>query len=124
MAAELINSNDILDRSLGSIGVQQDVDKQEHVAFFAGVGSSGFYADVYKHGVLPGKRCTCPEYLSGYKQFKGSNHCHCELGARKAAVEKGYYTMGRFWSRNKSLRPAAIVFGAMVRGVAFSWAFK
>ena len=118
MAAELVNSNDILDRSLGSIGVQQNVDKQEHVAFFAGVGSSVFYEDVYKHGVLPGKRCTCAKYLGGYKQFKGSNHC--ELGARKAAVERGFYTMGRFWSRNKSLRPAAMVFGAMVRGVAFS----
>ena len=31
------------------------------------------------------------------------------LGAHKAAVEKGYYTMGRFGSRNKSLRPAAKV---------------
>ena len=24
---------------------------------------------VYKHEVLPGKRCTCAKYLGGYKQF-------------------------------------------------------
>ena len=110
-------SNEVLDKELLEIGLQQNTEKQEHVVFFAGSGSQSFLVDVYKDGLLPGRACVNAKYLGGWRHFKGSNDF--EIRARRRAAEVGFYSMGKFWSRNSG-RAALVVFSAMVRNAALS----
>ena len=110
-------SNEVLDKELLEIGLQQNTEKQEHVVFFAGSGSQSFLVDVYKDGLLPGRACVNAKYLGGWRHFKGSNDF--EIRARRRAAEVGFYSMGKFWTRNSG-RAAHVVFSAMVRNAALS----
>ena len=92
----LTHANEILDDKLSVIGLQQNIEKQEHVVFCAGIGSTTFLADVYKDGLLPGKACVTSKYLGSWKHFKGNNFA--EIRARRRAAEVGFYAMGSFWA--------------------------
>ena len=114
----LTNANDVLEQELQTAGMQQNIDKQEHVVFFAGRYTREYNLHVYRDGMLPGRTKTAARYLGSLQHFKGNNSM--EIEARQAAASQGYYAMGKFWATVTLRRPANVVFQAMVRGAALS----
>ena len=63
MADKNADINAALDHELGTAGLAQNRDKQEHVPFFAGPGTRKQYKTIFRNNMLAGKVCRDARYL-------------------------------------------------------------
>ena len=113
MADKNADINAALDRELGSAGLAQNRDKQEHVPLFAGPGTREQYKTIFRNNMLAGKVCRDARYLGSRYDMHGS--LREELQRRVAAAQLGWVTFGRFWSRSSAAKRAKLtLFQSMV----------
>ena len=103
---KLQHANKELCTVLDTVGVAQNLDKQEHVPCFVGCHSDSYTREVFAGEVLPGKTCVAARYLGSWHRFR--NNDSAEIDNRMQKADIGWYAMGQLWFR-QGLRRTALV---------------
>lgn len=112
---KLQHANRELCTVLDTVGVAQNLDKQEHVPCFVGCHSDSYTREVFAGEVLPGKTCVAARYLGSLHHFRNNDSAEIDNRVQKADI--GWYAMGQLWFR-QGLRRTALVL--IFKGMVYS----
>ena len=119
MLQTINRSNFLLDKALSAISLGQNVEKQEHLPFFAGAGTDDNMRRVFSKEFLPGNTRRAARYLGTLLHFKGN--FNMEVSNRIQAADKSWAIMGKFWSHGRmARRPLVLMFTALVYNTLLS----